>query len=81
MMSFNPAERREAGTFNPDMKPGMSYKKGSTQGKIGSLEARNYANTVNAGGKSKSKGADHAANFTTDADMGLIKSAGKSGKY
>lgn len=80
-MYFNPAERREAGTFNSDMKPNMSYTKDSSQAKLGDLKSRDYSNIVNAGSKSKSKGMDYAANFTTDQDMGLIKNVGKSGKY
>ena len=74
----------EDGALGKDKKPGMKYKYGM-QSDMGKLNARD--NTfVAASGKSGYTGYDDvkygakackSANFTTDADMGLITNAGK----
>lgn len=77
-------ENRKAGTFNKDMKAPRTKSGDISQGL---KDAGMGALKMDAG--KKGAGAMHTklmkkynmANFTTDADMGLKKDMGKSGKY
>jgi hypothetical protein len=70
---------QKAGTFNKDSKPGYQAKERTEHSrKIGSKDGLNFSEHVTS---TASSGGGTPANFTTDQDMGLIKNAGKSGKY
>jgi len=76
-------ENRKAGTFNKDMAPRRTKSGAEKQGlEPGSITVLK----VDAGKKgdmmhTKLSKKYASANFTTDADMGLLKNHGKSGKY
>jgi hypothetical protein len=73
--------RLKAGTFNKDMKAPRTKASRTTQGfKPGSISELKTVPTKTGMNYSLSK-KHSAANFITDADMGLKRDHGKSGRY
>jgi hypothetical protein len=75
----------KAGSFNSDMKPGKDCRSKDASTRQG-LKDSGFEGGIASKGKSGSSpmrapNSCKKANFTTDADMGLTKDMGKSGKY
>jgi len=77
---------QKAGTFNPDTGPDMDHRYTEAKKSGGFADAGMYPLNENfgksgKGGRMAPTYKEKEANFTTDADMGLIKNHGKKGPY